>query len=70
MFLILKIFVILGLLNTEDFNNSPNTNMVNCVQLIHPDCPDVILLGDTTLSQILAVLHNRGYSLSASCNVM
>ena len=35
--------------------------------LTHLACPGVILNSDTTISQILAMLHNSGYSLATPC---
>ncbi|XP_055678936.1 baculoviral IAP repeat-containing protein 6 isoform X3 [Lutzomyia longipalpis] len=47
---------------------SMSTNqMTNCAQLMHASCPGVILTSDTTVSQILAMLHSSGVSLSTPC---
>lgn len=50
-------------------NNSTNgaNNATNFVELVHPDCSDIILTNDTKISQILAILFNRGFSLSTPC---
>ncbi|XP_059612083.1 baculoviral IAP repeat-containing protein 6 [Phlebotomus argentipes] len=49
-------------------DDSLNTNqMNNCAQLMHTACPGVILTSDTTVSQILAMLHSSGVSLSTPC---
>uniref|UniRef100_W8AIN7 Dual E2 ubiquitin-conjugating enzyme/E3 ubiquitin-protein ligase BIRC6 n=1 Tax=Ceratitis capitata TaxID=7213 RepID=W8AIN7_CERCA len=55
-------------LSFEDFLGPSNSSSIgNCSQLVHPDCPEVMLTSDTTISQILATLHNRGHSLSTPC---
>uniref|UniRef100_A0A1B0DPU0 Uncharacterized protein n=1 Tax=Phlebotomus papatasi TaxID=29031 RepID=A0A1B0DPU0_PHLPP len=54
----------LGLRNDESLNTN---QMTNCAQLMHMACPGVILTSDTTVSQILAMLHSSGISLSTPC---
>lgn len=35
--------------------------------LIHLSNPDVVINSDTTISQVLAMLHNSGVSLATPC---
>ncbi|XP_054081324.1 baculoviral IAP repeat-containing protein 6 isoform X3 [Zeugodacus cucurbitae] len=52
----------------EDFLTPTNGSMIaNCSQLVHPDCPEIVITSDTTISQILAALHSKGHSLSTPC---
>ncbi|XP_067616443.1 baculoviral IAP repeat-containing protein 6 isoform X2 [Eurosta solidaginis] len=52
----------------DDFLTPSNgSSIANCSQLEHPDCPDILLTCDTTISQLLAALLSKGYSLSTPC---
>lgn len=42
-------------------------SLYNYMELRHPQCPNVILTGDTTIAQILSVLRSSGQSLSTPC---
>nr|XP_014092668.2 baculoviral IAP repeat-containing protein 6 isoform X3 [Bactrocera oleae] len=50
----------------EDFL-TPGSIIANCSQLVHSDCPEIVITSDTTISQILAALHSKGHSLSTPC---
>ncbi|GAB0094178.1 Baculoviral IAP repeat-containing protein 6 [Sergentomyia squamirostris] len=58
---------LLPLLRLRNDDNISTSQMSNCAQLMHPACPGVILTSDTTVSQILAMLHSSGMSLSTPC---
>ncbi|XP_036324883.1 baculoviral IAP repeat-containing protein 6 isoform X2 [Rhagoletis pomonella] len=52
----------------EDFLTPSNgSSIINCSQLVLPDCPEIQLSSDTTIAQILAALHGKGHSLSTPC---
>lgn len=53
-------------MNFEDILAPPNTSSssMNCVQFVHRDYPDIIITNDTTISQLLAALQSKGYSLA------
>lgn len=38
-----------------------------CVSLVHPLCPSMVITSDTTVAQILAMLQSNGHSLSTPC---
>ncbi|XP_055696918.1 baculoviral IAP repeat-containing protein 6 isoform X3 [Phlebotomus papatasi] len=59
-----ELLPLLRLRNDESLNTN---QMTNCAQLMHMACPGVILTSDTTVSQILAMLHSSGISLSTPC---
>lgn len=40
---------------------------INCAQLVHRDYPDIQIGSDTTISQLLAALQSKGYSLARPC---
>lgn len=42
-------------------------NLPEGIQLVHRECPDVILTSDTTISQILTMLKTNEVSLSTPC---
>ncbi|XP_055907013.1 baculoviral IAP repeat-containing protein 6 isoform X1 [Eupeodes corollae] len=56
------------LFHQDDFLTSSNaSSMTTCAQLVHPECPEVMLTCDTTISQILAALYKKGRRLSTPC---
>ena len=42
-------------------------NMPEYIQLVHSNCPEVVITSDTTISQILTMLKSSGVSLSTPC---
>ncbi|XP_055678934.1 baculoviral IAP repeat-containing protein 6 isoform X2 [Lutzomyia longipalpis] len=63
----LKAKELLPLLRLRNEESMSTNQMTNCAQLMHASCPGVILTSDTTVSQILAMLHSSGVSLSTPC---
>lgn len=62
-------FIITELVNLEDILTPTNTasNSSNYVQLVHRDYPEIQIGSDTTISQLLAALQSKGYSLAKPC---
>ncbi|XP_075144573.1 BIR repeat containing ubiquitin-conjugating enzyme [Haematobia irritans] len=57
-------------INLEDIltvTNTTSSSGGNCVQLAHRDYPDIQIGSDTTISQLLAALQSKGYSLAKPC---
>lgn len=64
------IFPLVELVTFEDFLMPPNSSssVTNCGgQLVLPQYPDILISGDTTLSQLLATLQEKGQSLAKPC---
>ncbi|XP_037945587.1 baculoviral IAP repeat-containing protein 6-like isoform X2 [Teleopsis dalmanni] len=56
------------LFTIDDFITPSNSVLTpTFAQLTHDDLPDILLSSDTTVSQILASLYNKGESLSTPC---
>ncbi|XP_059217801.1 baculoviral IAP repeat-containing protein 6 isoform X2 [Stomoxys calcitrans] len=56
-------------INLEEIltGTSTTSSTGNCVQLVHRDYPDIQIGSDTSISQLLAALQSKGYSLAKPC---